>query len=81
MKKQPTKVRLIGRKNNFYLIQFPKIPIPVEVNEELYRNMLESPEYRFIASDGKSSVGKGKRYQKNKVHKFQNNKRSKMQSA
>ncbi|KZS40184.1 hypothetical protein AWE51_25125 [Aquimarina aggregata] len=79
MKNPPAKVRLIGRKNNFYLIQFPNIPIPVEVNEELYRNMLESPEYKFVDSDGKSSVGK--RYKKNKVYKIQNNKRSKMQSA
>ena len=55
------------------------MPFPVEINEELYINMLESSEYKFIASDGKSSVGK--RYQKNKVYKIQNNKRSRMQST
>ena len=78
MKKQPTKVQLIGEQNNNYLILFPKISIPVEVNEELYRKMLESPEFKFIASDGKPSFGN--RHQKNKAYKIQNQ-RSRLQST
>ncbi|GGX15972.1 hypothetical protein [Aquimarina muelleri] len=58
MKKLPVEVRLIGRKNKYYQIEFPNVAVPVEVNEELYKKMLESPVFKFIASNGRASIGK-----------------------
>lgn len=48
MKNRPVKVSLIGKENdNVYQIKFPKLNIPVNVNEELYKKMLRSPQYQF----------------------------------
>jgi len=48
MEKEPVKVSLIGKgENNFYKIKFPNLQIPVNVNEELYRKMLQSSQYEF----------------------------------
>lgn len=48
MKNRPVKVSLIGKENdNVYQIKFPKLSIPVNVNEELYQKMLRSPQYQF----------------------------------
>lgn len=47
MKKRPVKVRLIGKKGNFYQIQFPNLKIPVTVDENLYNKMIQSTAYEF----------------------------------
>lgn len=48
MKKKPLQVRLVGRSGKEYHIEFPKVQVPVTVNENLYKRMLQSPEYRFM---------------------------------
>lgn len=48
MEKTPIQVRLVGRHEGFYNIQFPNLKIPVQVNDDLYERMLKSCEYRFI---------------------------------
>lgn len=47
MKKKPVKVKLIGKKENSYQIQFPNLKIPVNVDETVYHKMLHSKEYEF----------------------------------
>jgi len=43
----PVKVRLIGQKKEYYQIEFPELPVPVEVSEAIYQRMLHSNEYEF----------------------------------
>ena len=50
MEKSPIKVRLVGKNQEYYQIQFPNLPIPVQVNDELYNKMKRSGQYRFIVS-------------------------------
>lgn len=47
MKNSPIKVKLIEKKGNSYLIQFPNLKIPVTVNDNLYQKMLHSTMYEF----------------------------------
>ena len=56
MKKQPVKVQFVGKKNHYYLLRFPKLHVPVEVNEDLFRKMQKSSEYTILdASINKNS--------------------------
>jgi hypothetical protein len=48
MEKTPMQVRLVGKHQDFCNIQFPNLQIPVQVNDDLYKRMLKSSEYRFI---------------------------------
>lgn len=56
MKKKPIKVKLLGKKANSYQIKFPNLQVPVEVNETLYKKMLNSNEYLFKDSTTTSRV-------------------------
>jgi hypothetical protein len=49
MEKSPIKVKLIGKNQEYYQIQFPNLQIPVQVNYDLYNRMKNSEQYRFIA--------------------------------
>lgn len=48
MEKTPIQVRLVGKQQDFYNIQFPNLQIPVQVNDDLYKRMLKSREYKFV---------------------------------
>jgi len=48
MNEKPMKVKLVGKDKNYYKIAFPNLKIPVEVDENLYRKMRKSPEYKFL---------------------------------
>ncbi|MBC3759725.1 hypothetical protein H7U19_15030 [Hyunsoonleella sp. SJ7] len=48
MEEQPTKVSLVGKKGNYFLIKFPNLKIPVSVNKNLYEKMRNSPLYEFM---------------------------------
>lgn len=50
MEKKPIPVKLIGKNQEYYQIQFPKLQIPVQVNDDLYQRMLKSEHYQFIGS-------------------------------
>ncbi len=51
MRKEPVKVKLIGKKGNSFEIQFPNLKIPVKVDENIYNKMLHSSEYDFSPSN------------------------------
>ncbi|MBW8241862.1 MAG: hypothetical protein ACE37L_09625 [Allomuricauda sp.] len=53
MEKKPLNVRLIGKKGNYYQIQFPNLQTPVNVDETAYHRMLHSEEYEFDHSRDK----------------------------
>jgi hypothetical protein len=50
MEKKPIAVKLIGKNQEYYQIQFPNLKIPVEVNGDLYHRMRKSEQYQFIGS-------------------------------
>lgn len=50
MEKKPIAVKLIGKKQEYYQIQFPNLQIPVQVNDDLYRRMRKSEQYQFVSS-------------------------------
>lgn len=47
MEKTPITVKLIGKNQEYYQIQFPNLQIPVQVNDDLYK---KSEQYQFIGS-------------------------------
>lgn len=51
MEAKPIKVKILSQEGNSYQIQFPYLEIPVTVNEQLYKKMLQSTEYKFISSN------------------------------
>lgn len=50
MEKKPVTVKCIGKDQGYYHIQFPKLSIPVQVDENLYQKMLKSEHYYFVGS-------------------------------
>lgn len=54
MEKTPIQVRLVGKQQDFYNIQFPNLQIPVQVNDDLYKRMLKSREYKFVGDSWNS---------------------------
>ena len=54
MEKAPIQVRVVGKNQEFYKIQFPNLPIPVQVNDDLYQRMLKSKQYNFIENSCKA---------------------------
>ena len=63
MNKKPIRVKLVGKQKDHYKIAFPNLKIPVEVDENLYRKMLHSPEYQFL---GSSSIKTSSRVRENR---------------
>ncbi len=55
MEKAPVKVKLVGKDQIFYKIQFPNLQIPVQVNDDLYQRMSKSKECRFIGDSRRYS--------------------------
>lgn len=51
MKTKPIKVKVLSQEGNSYHIQFPYLEVPVTVNEQLYKKMLKSADYKFISSN------------------------------
>ena len=51
METMPIKVKVISQEGNSFHIQFPYLEIPVTVNEQLYKKMLQSSDYKFISSN------------------------------
>lgn len=47
MKAKSLNVKLIGKKDEFYLILFMKLQTIVEVNKDLFQKMLDSELYNF----------------------------------
>ncbi|MEB8346627.1 hypothetical protein OO010_11260 [Flavobacteriaceae bacterium KMM 6898] len=47
MKKKSTKVSVLGKKDDKYMLKFPHLHVKVAVNEELYTRMLHSSLYEF----------------------------------
>lgn len=53
MKNKSTKVSVLGKKDDKYMLKFPNLHVKVAVNEELYTRMLHSTLYEFKPSGTK----------------------------
>lgn len=53
MEKKPVEVKLIGKENKYYLIEFPNLKVPVKVNQNLFSKMMHSQEYLFLNTSSK----------------------------
>lgn len=47
MNKKATKVSVLGKKDDKYVLKFPNLHVKVSINEELYTKMLHSSLYEF----------------------------------
>ncbi len=48
MKNNPVEIKLLGKENSNYRIEFPYLNVPVIVNEYFYKKMRNSDDYKFI---------------------------------